>query len=200
MISRKWLKENAKNQLKNHWGLAIGAIIVSMLISLIPEILIYIDLESITIATLVQIISLIIAGPIAIGQCKLFINLSNKDNPKFSDVWFGFRNILKALGVTLLVGIAVSIGTILFIIPGIIVSFMYSQVYYIMAQHPEMSVIEILKESSKIMKGHKMELFILELSFIGWIILTAITFGILGLYVLPYYSATLSNFYLTIKD
>lgn len=200
MISRKWLKENAKNQLKNNWGLAISAIIVSMLISLIPEILIYIDPESLTIATLVQIISLIITAPIAIGQCKLFINLSNNDNPKFSDVWFGFRNILKALGVTLLVGIAVSIGTILFIIPGIIVSFMYSQVYYIMAQHPEMSVIEILKESSKIMKGHKMELFILELSFIGWIILTTITFGIAGVYVLPYYSATLSNFYLTIKD
>ena len=200
MISRKWLKENAKNQLKNNWGLTIGAIIVSMLISLIPEILIYINPESATIAILVQIISLIIAGPIAIGQCKLFINLSNNENPKFSDVWFGFGNILKALGVTLLIGIAVSIGTIFFIIPGIIISFMYSQVYYIMAEHPEMSVIESLKESSKIMKGHKMELFILELSFIGWIILTTITFGIAGLYVLPYYSATLSNFYLTIKD
>ena len=200
MISRKWLKENAKNQLKNNWGLTIGAIIVSMLISLIPEILIYINLESTIIAILVQIISLIIAGPIAIGQCKLFINLSNNENPKFSDVWFGFGNILKALGVTLLIGIAVSIGTIFFIIPGIIISFMYSQVYYIMAEHPEMSVIESLKESSKIMKGHKMELFILELSFIGWIILTTITFGIAGLYVLPYYSATLSNFYLTIKD
>ena len=200
MISRKWLKENAKNQLKNNWGLAIGAIIVSMLISLIPEILIYINPESAIIAILVQIISLIIAGPIAIGQCKLFINLSNNENPKFSDVWFGFGNILKALGVTLLIGIAVSIGTIFFIIPGIIISFMYSQVYYIMAEHPEMSVLEILKESSKIMKGHKMELFILELSFIGWIILTTITFGIAGLYVLPYYSATLSNFYLTIKD
>ena len=200
MISRKWLKENAKNQLKNNWGLTIGAIIVSMLISLIPEILIYINPESAIIAILVQIISLIIAGPIAIGQCKLFINLSNNENPKFSDVWFGFGNILKALGVTLLIGIAVSIGTIFFIIPGIIISFMYSQVYYIMAEHPEMSVIDSLKESSKIMKGHKMELFILELSFIGWIILTGITFGIAGLYVLPYYSATLSNFYLTIKD
>ena len=87
MISRKWLKENAKNQLKNNWGLAIGAIIVSMLISLIPEILIYINLESTIIAILVQIISLIIAGPIAIGQCKLFINLSNNENPKFSELF-----------------------------------------------------------------------------------------------------------------
>ena len=199
MISRKWLKENAKNQLKNNWGLAIGAIIVSMLISLIPEILIYINPESAIIAILVQIISLIIAGPIAIGQCKLFINLSNNENPKFSDVWFGFGNILKALGVTLLIGIAVSIGTIFFIIPGIIISFMYSQVYYIMAENPDISVLDCLRESARIMKGHKMELFILELSFLGWIILTALTCGIAGLFVLPYYSATLANFYLEIK-
>ena len=199
MILRSELKQNAKNQLKNNWGLAIGAIIVSMLISLIPEILTYIDLESATIAILVQIISLIIAGPIAIGQCKLFINLSNNENPKFSDVWFGFGNILKALGVTLLIGIAVSIGTIFFIIPGIIISFMYSQVYYIMAENPDISVLDCLRESARIMKGHKMELFILELSFLGWIILTALTCGIAGLYVLPYYSATLANFYLKIK-
>ncbi|WP_296647966.1 DUF975 family protein [Romboutsia sp. 13368] len=200
MILRKELKQNAKKQLQNHWGLSIGAIIVCMLISLIPELLVYIDPESAAIAILITIISLVIAGPIAIGQCKFFINLSNRENPKISDLWFGFRNILRALGVTLLVGIAVFIGAIFLIIPGIIVSFMYSQVYYIMAEHPEMSVIECLKESSRIMKGHKMELFILELSFIGWIILTVITFGIAGLYVLPYYSATLSNYYLTIKD
>ena len=50
------------------------------------------------------------------------------------------------------------------------------------------------------MKGHKMNLFILQLSFIGWIILMGITCGIAGLYVLPYYNATLSNFYLEIKE
>ena len=83
---------------------------------------------------------------------------------------------------------------------GIILSFMYSQAYYIMAENPEMSIIDCLKESSRIMKGHKMDLFVLELSFLGWVILMGITFGIAGLYVLPYYSATLTNFYLEIKN
>ena len=200
MILRSELKQNAKNQLKNNWGLAIGIIIVCTLISCIPNLLVEINDESLAIAIIIPIITLVITGPLTIGQCKFFINLANRSNPKFSDLWYGFNNILKAIGVTLLVGIIVSIGTILLIIPGIILSFMYSQVYYIMTENPEMSIIDCLKESSRIMKGHKMDLFVLELSFLGWVILMGITFGIAGLYVLPYYSATLTNFYLEIKD
>ena len=200
MILRSELKQNAKNQLKNNWGLAIGIIIVCTLISCIPNLLVEINDESLAIAIIIPIITLVITGPLTIGQCKFFINLANRSNPKFSDLWYGFNNILKAIGVTLLVGIIVSIGTILLIIPGIILSFMYSQVYYIMAENPEMSIIDCLKVSSRIMKGHKMDLFVLELSFLGWVILMGITFGIAGLYVLPYYSATLTNFYLEIKN
>lgn len=204
MILRSELKQNAKNQLKNNWGLAIGIIIVCTLISCIPNLLVEINDESLAIAIITPIITLFITGPLTIGQCRFFINLSNRSNPKFSDLWYGFNNILKAIGVTLvitlLVGVIVFIGVILLIITGIILSFMYSQVYYIMAENPEMSIIDCLKESSRIMKGHKMDLFVLELSFLGWVILMGITFGIAGLYVLPYYSATLTNFYLEIKN
>ena len=161
MILRSELKQNAKNQLKNNWGLAIGIIIVCTLISCIPNLLVEINDESFAIAIIIPIITLVITGPLTIGQCKFFINLANRSNPKFSDLWYGFNNILKAIGVTLLVGIIVSIGTILLIIPGIILSFMYSQVYYIMAENPEMSIIDSLKESSRIMKVHKMDLYVL---------------------------------------
>lgn len=200
MILRSELKQNAKDRLKNNWGLAIGIIIVCTLISCIPNLLAEIDSESFAISIIIPIITLVITGPLTIGQCKFFINLANRSNPKFSDLWYGFNNMLRAIGVTLLVGVIVFIGTILFIIPGIILAFMYSQVYYIMAENPEMSIMNCLKESSRIMKGHKMDLFILELSFLGWGILMVITLGIAGLYVLPYYNATLTNFYLDIKD
>lgn len=200
MILRSELKQNAKDRLKNNWGLAIGIIIVCTLISSIPNLLVEIDSESFAISIIIPIITLVITGPLTIGQCKFFINLANRSNPKFSDLWYGFNNMLRAIGVTLLVGVIVFIGSILFIIPGIILAFMYSQVYYIMAENPEMSIMNCLKESSRIMKGHKMDLFILELSFLGWGILMVITLGIAGLYVLPYYNATLTNFYLDIKD
>ena len=186
MILRSELKQNAKDQLKNNWGLAIGIIIVCTLISGIPNLLAEIDSESFAISIIIPIITLVITGPLTIGQCKFFINLANRSNPKFSDLWYGFNNMLRAIGVTLLVGVIVFIGSILFIIPGIILAFMYSQVYYIMAENPEMSIMNCLKESSRIMKGHKMDLFILELSFLGWEILMVITLGIAGLYVLPY--------------
>ena len=200
MILRSELKQNAKDRLKNNWGLAVGIIIVCTLISCIPNLLAEIDSESFAISIIIPIITLVITGPLTIGQCKFFINLANRSNPKFSDLWYGFNNMLRAIGVTLLVGVIVFIGSILFIIPGIILAFMYSQVYYIMAENPEMSIMNCLKESSRIMKGHKMDLFILELSFLGWGILMVITLGIAGLYVLPYYNATLTNFYLDIKD
>ena len=200
MILRSELKQNAKDRLKNNWGLAIGIIIVCTLISCIPNLLAEIDSESFAISIIIPIITLVITGPLTIGQCKFFINLANRSNPKFSDLWYGFNNMLRAIGVTLLVGVIVFIGSILFIIPGIILAFMYSQVYYIMAENPEMSIMNCLKESSRIMKGHKMDLFILELSFLGWGILMVITLGIAGLYVLPYYNTTLPNFYLDIKD
>ena len=199
MILRSELKQNAKDQLKNNWGVVIGVIIVCTLISCIPNLLVDLEVESIVISISIPIITMVITGPIAIGQSKFFINLANRSNPRFSDLWYGFNNILRAIGITLLVGIIVLIGTILLIIPGIILSFMYSQVYYIMAENPDMSIIDCLKESARIMKGHKMELFVLELSFIGWILLMGITFGLAGLYVLPYYTATLTNFYLEIK-
>jgi len=72
---------------------------------------------------------------------------------------------------------------------------MLSQVYYILAENEDMSVIEAMKESARIMKGNKFRLFILSLSFIGWFILGVITLGIGFLWITPYYTITATNFY-----
>ena len=199
MILRSELKQNAKNQLKNNWALAIGIIIVCQLIAYIPNLLVVISDDLVFTTIIIPIITLVITGPLAIGQCKFFIKLANRSNPKFSDLWYGFNNILRAIGVTLLVGVIVFLGSLFFVVPGIILAYMYSQVYYVMAQNPELSVVDVLKESARIMKGHKFELFVLQLSFLGWMILSGLTFGIVGFYVIPYYNATLANYYLSIK-
>ncbi|MGX4600515.1 DUF975 family protein [Faecalimicrobium sp. JNUCC 81] len=73
---------------------------------------------------------------------------------------------------------------------------MFSQVYFILAQDPSIGVIECLQRSSEMMKGHKLDLFILELSFIGWLILCIFTLGIGFLW----YQMTLTNFYLNLKE
>ena len=76
----------------------------------------------------------------------------------------------------------------------------YSMVYFIMLDHEEYSASEILKKSRDIMNGHKLELFKLELSFIGWIILGIFTFGILYLWLIPYMKVSISNFYTKRKE
>jgi uncharacterized membrane protein len=192
---RSELKKNAKNQLKNNWLLAIGVLIVCQLISYIPNILSIVSEELIFIGIVIPIVTLAITGPLSIGQCKFFINLANKSNPKFSDLWYGFNNILKAIGVALLVGIIVFLGSLLFVIPGIIFAYRYSQVYYIMAENPDISVLDCLRESARIMKGHKMELFKLELSFIGWHLLSIATLGIGYVFLRPYIISARVAFY-----
>lgn len=73
-------------------------------------------------------------------------------------------------------------------------------VYYVILDNPNIDVVEALKESKRIMNGHKMELFKLELSFIGWMILGILTLGILYLWLIPYMRVTIANFYIEIKE
>jgi len=87
----------------------------------------------------------------------------------------------------------------LLIIPGIILGLMFSQVFYIIADNEEISAVDALKESARIMKGNKFRYFILCLSFIGWVIVGAITLGIGFIWITPYYNITLTNFYRDIR-
>ncbi len=81
----------------------------------------------------------------------------------------------------------------LFIIPGIVASYKYRMAIYIQIDNPEYSASECIRISKEMMMGHKAELFVLELSFIGWALLTIIPF--VSLYVLPYIETTTANFY-----
>ena len=99
----------------------------------------------------------------------------------------------------LLVQIYIMLWTLLFYIPGIVKSYSYAMTPYILLDKPELSATDAITESRKMMNGHKMELFILDLSFIGWILLSLLTCGILFLYVAPYMQAARAEFYRTLK-
>ena len=95
----------------------------------------------------------------------------------------------------ILTTIAVGIGYIILIVPGIILSIMFAQSYFILADNNDLSAIDCIKASCEMMKGNKMYFFILMLSFIGWFIIGEITCGIGLLWVMPYYNITIGNFY-----
>ena len=83
---------------------------------------------------------------------------------------------------------------------GIIATFMYQLVYYVRIDNPDMTVVQILKTSRKIMHGRKIDFFVLHFTFIGWAIVSCITCGIGFLWFVPYVQAATAAFYDDAKD
>lgn len=86
------------------------------------------------------------------------------------------------------------------IVIGIIATFMYQLVFYVRVDNPDMGIIQILKTSRKILHGRKIDFFVLQFTFIGWVILSVITFGIGFLWLVPYIEASTAAFYDAAKD
>lgn len=100
---------------------------------------------------------------------------------------------------TFLANLFTSLWSLLFVVPGIIKACSYSQALYIIAEDPEIGALEAINRSKAMMDGHKMEYFVLGLSFIGWNLLACLTFGILYIWLIPYMQTTMANFYNSIK-
>ncbi|WP_054657909.1 DUF975 family protein [Apilactobacillus ozensis] len=100
--------------------------------------------------------------------------------------------------------IMICLWTLLLIIPGIIKGLAYSQAFYIyrdaVDKGEHISYMDAITKSRQLMDGHKWEFFVLQLSFIGWFLLVGITFGLAGIYVIPYYRLTIANFYDSLLD
>ena len=140
--------------------------------------------------------TIILMGPISYGVSKIFLRLVYGEPIKLETMFDGFKD---DFGGTLLLGlmqtIFIALWTLLFIIPGIIKSYSYAMAFFIKVDHPDYDWSTCLKESDSMMKGHKGELFVLDLSFIGWIIVAMFTLGIGLFWVSPYMECTRANFY-----
>ncbi len=185
MYNRKQVKLSAKESLKGNLGLAIGVLLVLSLI--------------IVASSYIPFGSLILTGVLSVGLAIVMLGIVRGTAVEFKDLFGGFNNF----GTTCIAGILVSVFTflwsLLFVIPGIVKSYSYAMTSYILADHPEMTAQEAIDASRKMMDGHKMDLFVLQLSFFWWYLLCGITFGIAFLYVGPYISAATAKFYDTIK-
>lgn len=201
MMERAVLKSNAKAQLKGRWGLAIGTLLVGVLILTgFSFIVAYIEPDGGILTIISSLIRIFLGGVITLGISKFVLNFATNKEAKFNDLFSGFNIYLKTLGLWILMLLSIGVAAIFLIVPGIIVALMFSQAFFILSENNEKSINQCLKESSEMMKGHKVELFVLGLSFIGWWIVAAITFGIGGLWVYPYQQVTLANYYLALKN
>ncbi len=147
-----------------------------------------------------SLLSVIVTAPLAIGLNKYFIEFSKQLSPDVEVLFDGYKeSFLSSILLSLLTGLLIFLWMLLFIIPGIIKAYAYAMAPYILAENPTISITEALDESQEMMKGHKMDLFILGLSFIGWGLLGLITFGIAFIWVIPYINAAHAEFYLEVS-
>lgn len=146
------------------------------------------------------VVTTFITAAITLSQIIYSKELLLDGTADFEQGFKGFNYILKAFGITFMTGLFIFLWSLLLIIPGIIKAFSYSQALYILSDEPEIGVMDAIKKSQKMMEGHKGQLFVLGLSFIGWGILTIFTFGIGTLWLQPYMQVSFTRFYFCVKD
>lgn len=157
-----------------------------------------------TIATVMAVvgmaISLFVGNAADVGLAHYFI-LNTDSKPSFADAFYGFKvKYLRNIGTLLLVGIKLALWSLLLVVPGIIKSFEYAIIPYILADDPEISSKEAFRKAKEMMMGNKWRLFKLNLSFFGWFVLCVVTCGLGTPFLLPYVSAANAEFYAELKN
>ncbi len=191
MRSRQEIKAIAKERLSaNYWICVLTTLLLGLVLGLtvwIPGIGVF-----------------LFAGPLTIGLNYFYVmNILGRDD--LVDVGTPFRtaftNYGRRLGGYLWMELFVFLWALLFYIPGIIKAYSYAMTPYILADCPNVKAKDALKLSMRIMNGHKGELFVLQLSFLGWMLLSCFTFGLLDLfYVTPYMYNTFATYYLEVRE
>lgn len=208
----KNLRALGRNALAGKWKLAILAMIVYELCVQVPTVIlnalfgdkadlyagqadISVDLYSSlynsmpSASPIAGLYVILVSGAFTLGITLFFLAVFRRQQAGIADVFLGFENFGKALGLLLFQGLFIFLWTLLFIVPGIIASIRYSQAFFIMADDPNKSIRQCMNESKIMMKGNKSKYFCLSLSFIGWMILAilpgSIIEGIAGVMYAP---------------
>lgn len=155
--------------------------------------------EPSTFRNLASIVSFIIGGPIYFGVANYFLKLAKGLSAEFNDLFSGFSLFKTNFLLNFFLTLFTVLWSLLLVVPGIIAAIKYSMAYYIMNENPELSALEAIRLSKQMMDGHKMDFFVMWLSFLGWFILGIFTAGLGMLYAIPYYRAAKANFYLDLK-
>ena len=144
--------------------------------------------------------AIFITPAFTLSLARVYLNVIKGGTPEVGDAFSGFDDFWSAFKVIFLMGLFTFLWALLFYIPGIIKGISYSMAPYILAENPGKPALECINESKAMTHGHKMDLFVLGLSFIGWGLLCSLTLGIAYIWVGPYMQATYANAYNSLKQ
>ncbi len=179
------LRSVAWNALHGHWTDAVLAFVVYGAIVAIAD---------------VVPAGAILIMPIYYGFAIAMLKFLRNDYRAIDNMFSAFKSYARTLGGVFMVTLYTILWSLLFIIPGIIKGYAYAMTYYILEDDPELSIDDAIEKSMVMMDGNKWDLFVLDLSFIGWWLLVVLTCGIAALWVVPYVQAAHAAFYEEIKD
>lgn len=185
VIPQGELMDEAKAALSGRWDIAVPGYLVLILVN--------------AVGSFIPFLSLLIAGPLAVGVAIFSLNFARDENPKINNIFDGFQNFGKAIGAYLLMILGIMIGFLLLIVPGFILAIGLSQTFFILADDPDIGIMDALQKSWSMMDGHKFDLFVLGLRFIPWAFLCIFTLGIGLLWLMPYMQVTFAKFYNSIR-
>ena len=140
---------------------------------------------------------ILLIGPLTYGLSYLYLKQSRTGNKmELAEIFEGFKaDFVGNFLLGFLQSLFIALWSMLFVIPGIVKQYSWSMAYYVKIDHPDYDWRACLDESKRITMGHKGELFLLDLSFIGWAIVCVFTFGIGYFWLIPYMTATKAEYY-----
>lgn len=221
----RMLKTRALESLKGNWAVSIGvAAVAALLGGLIAGLSFLPQISASTEITALQELNRILeegirigrftfglnngifgfarfllGGVIQLGFVQFLLKQYRGDNLDWHDLFSQFDRFGQGFAQMFLRELYTLLWGLLLIVPGIVKSLSYAMTPYIMAEQPELSAGDAIEKSMVMMEGHKLDLFLLHLSFIGWDILAAITAGIGNLVLNPYKNAAITAFYQELK-
>ena len=220
MLKAKEFRAQARTALKGKWGQAVIAGLIAGILggnvlykgysgsgastavgedslsSFSPELII----TAVIMVAVISALVILVGSIVGLGYAKFNLTLFENEKVDFRMIFSERKRYKECFMLYLLQIIYVTVGSLLFVIPGIIARYANILGAYIMVENPEMSAREALAKSREIMKGNKWRLFCLSFSFIGWDILAYLSFGIGHLFLCPYEEAAVAAFYNEVKS
>ena len=177
----------ARKELDGYWPKVILGIFIYYIFSnIVPEfLLVFVPVgrqlvwvealqNSVQISYLSNLYTMFLSGTFLIGIHKFIIRFFRRKETDYAYVFEGFSYYFKTLVLMIVVAVRVALWSMLFLIPGIVAFYRYSQAFFILAETPSKSVYQCIEESKYLMSNNKMNLFMLDISFIGWFLLASI--------------------------
>ena len=197
-MENKLIMKEAQESLKGKWGISIAACIIAgattIMITFLGGYLINEDWGG-------NLLSLFVTPPIGVGLALFFLNVHSGNKLEIKTIFNPFKEVwLNSVLAYFMMIVIIVLGTILFIIPGIIASLMFSQVLYIIAEDNKINPYNALVKSKKMMEGNKWKLFKIIIRILLLAIVCILTLGIGFIWLAPYQNAVYAKFYNTIKE